>query len=141
MHLIPGKSHPMLVFSERQRNIPELVLCLKHSLDGTRFYGLHWNPRHTFKAINTLMRFEPNHRVLLKCGVDDLLTKVLFGQHKLVRTRELMDMARDMRAVLAPLALKLTQVGNIGDGRADASKDAIKIERERRAQLVGRQDR
>ena len=32
--------------------------------------------RHVLKAINTLMLFEPNHRLLVKAGVDDLL--VLF---------------------------------------------------------------
>ena len=35
----------MLIFSEKMRNIPEVVLCLKHALEGKALYGLVWNPR------------------------------------------------------------------------------------------------
>jgi len=45
MHLITHKNHPMLIFSERQPNVPELVRCFGHAIEGTEFYGLQWNPR------------------------------------------------------------------------------------------------
>ena len=38
----------MLIFSEKMRNIPEVVLCLKHALAGEALYGLVWNPRSVF---------------------------------------------------------------------------------------------
>jgi hypothetical protein len=52
MHLITQKGHTMLIFSERQKNIPEMVTCLRHSLQGTRFYGLTWNPRYVLTCHN-----------------------------------------------------------------------------------------
>lgn len=106
MQLITHKNHPMLIFTERQRNVPELVRCLKHALEGTKLYGLKWNPRylpillafipslqylpcfqecdlcetdehgggrHVLHAITTLMLFEPNHRLVVQAGIDELL--------------------------------------------------------------------
>eukprot|EP00802_Teleaulax_amphioxeia_P009782 Tamp_09803.p1 GENE.Tamp_09803~~Tamp_09803.p1 ORF type:complete len:611 (-),score=99.95 Tamp_09803:293-2053(-) len=124
MQLITHKGHPMLIFSEKMRNIPEVVLCLKHALEGKALYGLVWNPRHVLKAINTLMLFEPNHRLLVKAGVDDLLVRVVFGQCEAIRDRWFMDMARSMRTTLAPLVLKFgsSRRGEMTEADADAEQ-------------------
>ena len=115
MQLIQNKGHPMLIFSERQPNIPDVVRCLGHAIHGTKMYGITWNPRHVLHAVSTLMLFEPNHRQLVKAGIDALLILVVFGQHPAVRTKYWMDRAREMRQELQPLVARLREQGLVPD--------------------------
>lgn len=71
MHLIGGESkHPLLIFNDRQDNIPSLVSCLEASLHNQKVYGILWNPRHLVQALATAILFEPNMRKAAKLGAD-----------------------------------------------------------------------
>jgi hypothetical protein len=98
MHIVgQDKDHSLIVFTDRQKNVDNLVTCLQCALKDRPMFGMLWNSSHLVRAIATAALFEPSRVKMAKLGLDDLLRQV---PHKVLYDPTLHEVALQIRRAL-----------------------------------------